>query len=169
MTHLPSFKFSSRCSEGRARDRRVRRTPRGRRSAVPASCEDVPGPTGKLVEPGGPVSRDLAGLVVLAVLAALLAAAAVATLLPPGRSSPPRRPPALRRPSSPYAPRRSTAADQAAVLEVCATSSLPTSPRAVPRSVGIVAAVPLGVCLLPAFMLLGVVPTVASLFGSVAP
>lgn len=54
-----------------------------------------------------------------AVLAALLAAAAVATLLPPGRSSPPRRPPALRRPSSPYASRRSTAVDQAAVLEVC--------------------------------------------------
>lgn len=37
------------------------------------------------------------------------------------------------------------------------------------RRVGVSAAVPLGVCLLPAFMLLGVVPTVASLFGSVAP
>ena len=37
------------------------------------------------------------------------------------------------------------------------------------RRVGVAAAVPLGVCLLPAFMLLGVVPTVASLFGSVAP
>jgi pilus assembly protein TadC len=37
------------------------------------------------------------------------------------------------------------------------------------RRVGVSAAIPLGVCLLPAFMLLGVVPTVASLFGSVAP
>ncbi len=37
------------------------------------------------------------------------------------------------------------------------------------RRVGVSAAVPLGVCLLPAFLLLGVVPTVASLFSSVAP
>jgi Flp pilus assembly protein TadB len=37
------------------------------------------------------------------------------------------------------------------------------------RRVGVAAAVPLGVCLLPAFLLLGVVPTVASLFGAVAP
>lgn len=37
------------------------------------------------------------------------------------------------------------------------------------RRVGVDAAIPLGVCLLPAFLLLGVVPTVASLFGSVAP
>ena len=37
------------------------------------------------------------------------------------------------------------------------------------RRVGVSAAVPLGVCLLPAFLLLGVVPTVASLFESVAP
>jgi Flp pilus assembly protein TadB len=37
------------------------------------------------------------------------------------------------------------------------------------RRVGVSAAVPLGVCLLPAFLLLGVVPTVASLFASVAP
>ncbi|NYE36718.1 hypothetical protein F4692_001851 [Nocardioides cavernae] len=37
------------------------------------------------------------------------------------------------------------------------------------RKVGVSAAVPLGTCLLPAFMLLGVVPTVASLFGSVSP
>lgn len=37
------------------------------------------------------------------------------------------------------------------------------------HKVGVAAAVPLGVCLLPAFLLLGVVPTVASLFGSVAP
>ena len=37
------------------------------------------------------------------------------------------------------------------------------------RRVGVAAAVPLGVCLLPAFLLLGVVPTVAALFGSVAP
>lgn len=36
------------------------------------------------------------------------------------------------------------------------------------RRVGVSAAIPLGVCLLPAFLLLGVVPTVASLFGSVA-
>lgn len=34
------------------------------------------------------------------------------------------------------------------------------------RRVGVAAAVPLGVCLLPAFMLLGIVPTVASLLGS---
>ena len=39
----------------------------------------------------------------------------------------------------------------------------------VARRVGVAAAVPLGVCLLPAFLLLGVVPTVASLFGSLAP
>ena len=39
----------------------------------------------------------------------------------------------------------------------------------VARRVGVAAAVPLGVCLLPAFLLLGVVPTVASLYGSVAP
>jgi pilus assembly protein TadC len=37
------------------------------------------------------------------------------------------------------------------------------------RRVGVAAAIPLGVCLLPAFLLLGVVPTVASLFASVAP
>ena len=37
------------------------------------------------------------------------------------------------------------------------------------RRVGVLAAVPLGMCLLPAFLLLGVVPTVASLFASVAP
>jgi pilus assembly protein TadC len=37
------------------------------------------------------------------------------------------------------------------------------------RRVGVAAALPLGACLLPAFLLLGVVPTVASLFGSVAP
>jgi pilus assembly protein TadC len=37
------------------------------------------------------------------------------------------------------------------------------------RKVGVSAAIPLGVCLLPAFLLLGVVPTVASLFGTVAP
>lgn len=37
------------------------------------------------------------------------------------------------------------------------------------RRVGVAAAVPLGVCLLPAFMLLGVVPTVASLFASLTP
>lgn len=37
------------------------------------------------------------------------------------------------------------------------------------RKVGVAAALPLGLCLLPAFMLLGVVPTVASLFGSVSP
>jgi Flp pilus assembly protein TadB len=37
------------------------------------------------------------------------------------------------------------------------------------RKVGVSAAVPLGVCLLPAFLLLGVVPTVASLLGRVAP
>lgn len=37
------------------------------------------------------------------------------------------------------------------------------------RRVGVAAAIPLGACLLPAFMLLGVVPTVASLFRSVTP
>jgi Flp pilus assembly protein TadB len=37
------------------------------------------------------------------------------------------------------------------------------------RRVGVAAAIPLGLCLLPAFMLLGVVPTVASLFGSLTP
>jgi Flp pilus assembly protein TadB len=37
------------------------------------------------------------------------------------------------------------------------------------RRVGVAAAIPLGMCLLPAFMLLGVVPTVASLFGAVTP
>lgn len=37
------------------------------------------------------------------------------------------------------------------------------------RRVGVAAAIPLGLCLLPAFLLLGVVPTVASLFGTVAP
>jgi pilus assembly protein TadC len=37
------------------------------------------------------------------------------------------------------------------------------------RRVGVSAAVPLGVCLLPAFLLLGVVPTVASLLGSLTP
>nr|WP_307862027.1 type II secretion system F family protein [Nocardioides sp. SYSU D00065] len=37
------------------------------------------------------------------------------------------------------------------------------------RKVGVAAAVPLGVCLLPAFLLLGVVPTVASLFATVTP
>ncbi|SEC20473.1 Type II secretion system (T2SS), protein F [Nocardioides exalbidus] len=37
------------------------------------------------------------------------------------------------------------------------------------RKVGVSAALPLGVCLLPAFLLLGVVPTVASLFSTVAP
>lgn len=36
------------------------------------------------------------------------------------------------------------------------------------RKVGVAAAVPLGVCLLPAFLLLGVVPTVAALLGAIA-
>lgn len=37
------------------------------------------------------------------------------------------------------------------------------------RAVGVRAAVPLGVCLLPAFLLLGIVPTVAGLLQSVLP
>ncbi|GAA5113317.1 hypothetical protein GCM10023339_17480 [Alloalcanivorax gelatiniphagus] len=37
------------------------------------------------------------------------------------------------------------------------------------RRVGVSAAIPLGLCLLPAFMLLGVVPTVASLFTGITP
>ncbi|GAB3014094.1 hypothetical protein GCM10011376_08510 [Nocardioides flavus (ex Wang et al. 2016)] len=57
---------------------------------------------------------------VAAVLAALLTATAVACLVPPVRSTPGVPRPALRvRPFSPYAARRRTAADQAAVLEVC--------------------------------------------------
>lgn len=52
-------------------------------------------------------------------LPAFLAAAAVATSLAPGRPTPGRRSPSVRRPTSPYAPRRRTAADQTAVLEVC--------------------------------------------------
>ena len=35
------------------------------------------------------------------------------------------------------------------------------------RRVGVSAALPLGVCLLPAFMLLGIVPTVAALLASI--
>lgn len=35
------------------------------------------------------------------------------------------------------------------------------------RRVGVAAAVPLGICLLPAFMLLGIAPTVAALLGSI--
>ncbi len=52
-------------------------------------------------------------------LPALLAAAAVATSLAPGRPTPGRRSPSVRRPTSPHTPRRRTAADQTAVLEVC--------------------------------------------------
>lgn len=37
------------------------------------------------------------------------------------------------------------------------------------RQVGVSAAVPLGLCLLPAFLLLGVVPTVAALFSDLTP
>jgi pilus assembly protein TadC len=37
------------------------------------------------------------------------------------------------------------------------------------RSVGVKAAVPLGLCLLPAFLLIGIVPTVAGLLTSLAP
>jgi len=37
------------------------------------------------------------------------------------------------------------------------------------RSVGVRAALPLGLCLLPAFILLGIVPTVAGLLGSLLP
>lgn len=37
------------------------------------------------------------------------------------------------------------------------------------RTVGVRAAVPLGVCLLPSFVLLGIVPTVAGLLRSIAP
>jgi pilus assembly protein TadC len=37
------------------------------------------------------------------------------------------------------------------------------------RAVGVRAAVPLGVCLLPAFIVLGIVPTVAGLLGSLVP
>jgi hypothetical protein len=37
------------------------------------------------------------------------------------------------------------------------------------RRVGVVAALPLGLCLLPAFMLLGIVPTVASLLSELTP
>jgi tight adherence protein B len=54
-----------------------------------------------------------------AVLAALLAGAAVATLVPPIRVTAARRPAPPRRPPAPYSARRRTAADQAAVLEVC--------------------------------------------------
>jgi len=54
-----------------------------------------------------------------AALAALLAGATVAVLVPPVRVSPARRPAPPWRPPSPYAARRRTAADQAAVLEVC--------------------------------------------------
>ena len=39
----------------------------------------------------------------------------------------------------------------------------------VARRVGVAAAIPLGVCLLPAFLLLGVAPTVAALLASIAP
>lgn len=37
------------------------------------------------------------------------------------------------------------------------------------RRVGVAAAIPLGVCLLPAFLLIGVAPTVAGLLASIAP
>lgn len=37
------------------------------------------------------------------------------------------------------------------------------------RRVGVVAAIPLGVCLLPAFVLIGIVPTVAVMLASVTP
>lgn len=37
------------------------------------------------------------------------------------------------------------------------------------RRVGVLAAIPLGVCLLPAFLLLGIVPIVASMLGSMVP
>jgi len=37
------------------------------------------------------------------------------------------------------------------------------------RRVGVAAAIPLGVCLLPAFLLIGVAPTVAALLTSIAP
>ena len=37
------------------------------------------------------------------------------------------------------------------------------------RRVGVAAAIPLGVCLLPAFLLIGVTPTVAGLLASIAP
>lgn len=37
------------------------------------------------------------------------------------------------------------------------------------RAVGVRAAVPLGLCLLPAFLLVGIVPTVAGLLGSITP
>ncbi|HSO63800.1 MAG TPA: type II secretion system F family protein [Ornithinibacter sp.] len=37
------------------------------------------------------------------------------------------------------------------------------------RRVGVSAAIPLGVCLLPAFLLIGVAPTVAGLLASIAP
>ncbi|MCD6639879.1 MAG: type II secretion system F family protein, partial [Nocardioides sp.] len=37
------------------------------------------------------------------------------------------------------------------------------------RRVGVLAAVPLGVCLLPAFLLIGIVPTVASMLAAIAP
>lgn len=37
------------------------------------------------------------------------------------------------------------------------------------RRVGVSAAIPLGVCLLPAFLLIGVAPTVAALLASIAP
>ena len=36
------------------------------------------------------------------------------------------------------------------------------------RSVGVKAAIPLGLCLLPAFMLIGIVPTVAGLLSTLA-
>ena len=37
------------------------------------------------------------------------------------------------------------------------------------RAVGVKAAVPLGLCLLPAFLLIGIVPTVAGLLTTIAP
>lgn len=49
--------------------------------------------------------------------------------------------------------------------ELAATARAETEDRA--RAIGVKAALPLGLCLLPAFVLIGIVPLVAGLFGTV--
>src|SRR6185295_14356560 len=83
---------------------------------------------------------------------------------PRGRNSRPIR--TLRRSVARWRGRRRVAVD---CLAADRRSALTSAGLARARSAGVVAMAPLGLCFLPAFVCLGIVPIVLSLFGDVLP
>ena len=56
-----------------------------------------------------------------------------------------------------------------AILRLAGAAALASAGLSRARSAGVVAMAPLGLCFLPAFVCLGIVPIVLSLFGEVLP